>query len=364
MDDMPELRDVEGSPGVKEMGSQALLTLTTGLTEAELAFATLEQLPLRPNLPPTTLRDLQSTALAQLAASPTSGSDLLRKALQSEATSSQSNRRRYSTTLDELDELLDGGWEAGEVVEVAGGRQSGRSSLVLYTLLHHLLTHPNNRAVFIHTSPTFDASRCRSILHILIENERSNGVQIESEDSRNLSTDELAVRTLGRLAVLHPFSPSQALEGLVAETEIKEERPEKLSMVVVDSVETLLGGEPLSNPSPEGHATLVSFARQVKLLARTHALAVFLLNAASTSSTAVVPPITSLPLQQPNVKPTLGVTFTYLTDLTIWTTRAESIWGSDGRGKFIAEVARNRRGEARGWIGFDLSDGLTLRAVD
>lgn len=366
-----------------------------GLTEAELAFATLDELPLHPSLPPATLRDLQTSALVQLAASPSSGTDLLRKALYRESPSVQSAQKCYSTTLPELDELLDGGWEAGEVVEVAGGRQSGRSSLVLYTLLHHLLNHTNNRAVFIHTLPTFDASRCWSILHVLIENERSNGGSVDSEDGRTLSTDELAIKTLGRLAVLHPFSPAQALEGLVVEVEKKGEGLEKLDMVVVDSVETLLGGEALSNPSLEGETgaapqlrtSLTPFPSQVTplsshslvksslllaLMRLRYSCADFclpalrllanlsfpqLVNAASTTSTAVVPPITSLPLQQPNVKPTLGVTFTYLTDLTIWTTRAETIWGSDGKDKFIAEVARNRRGEARGWAGFDLVCG-------
>lgn len=241
---------------------------STGLTEAELAFASLDELPLHAHLPPATLRGLQTSTLVQLAASPSSGTVLLRQALYRESPSSQNNQKRYSTTLAELDELLDGGWEAGEVVEMAGGRQSGRSSLVLYSLLHHLLVHPNNRAVFIHSSPTFDALRCRSILHVLIANERS-GASVDSQDGDDLSTDELAIKTLGRLAVLHPFSPSQALEGLVSEIEKEGEQSEKLGMVVVDSVETLLGGEVLLSPSPEGAydidldtGSLNSFARR------------------------------------------------------------------------------------------------------
>lgn len=218
---------------------------------ADLAFADLAALPPHPDLPPAILRQLQHLALGKLAAPSQSGNQVLQNSPYSHQKSPGSTEK-WSTTLRELDELLDGGFESAEVVEVAGGRQSGRSALVFYTLLYHLLTHVNHRAVFLHTSAQFDAPRCRSILHVLVEDGRANGVTFESEEEETLTTDELAIKVLGRLSVIHPLSPAQALEGISAELEKDEEGLARLSMVVIDSAETLLGGEALSAASAEG----------------------------------------------------------------------------------------------------------------
>lgn len=107
---------------------------------------------------------------------------------------------------------------------------------------------------------------------------------------------------------------------------------------------------------------LTIFVSAAVMLSRSALTPQQLVNSATTttSSTAGIP-ISSLPVRE-HTKPLLGPSFTYLSDLTLWTTKADSIWGSDGRGKFIVEVARNRRGESRGWACFDLvgSDSVVI----
>lgn len=238
------------APRLARRNVQWWRTLTRACTAADLCWADLAALPPHSALSPAQLHRLQQGARVSLLGEPTqaqgqSGASLLRRR-------QNETPPRWTTTLTELDELLGGGIEAGEVVEVAGGRQSGRSSLVLYTILHHLLYHATRRVVFIHTTATFDAERCRQILHVLIDNGRAEGATFESEQGETLSTDKLAIRVLGRLAIVRPFTAQQALDGLVTELEKEGQGLAMLSMAVVDSVETLLGGEALTSPSAEG----------------------------------------------------------------------------------------------------------------
>lgn len=53
-------------------------------------------------------------------------------------------------------------------------------------------------------------------------------------------------------------------------------------------------------------------------------------------------------------KPTLGSTFTYLCDVTLWCTRAETVWGARGQNSLLVEVARNRHGPVGAWLAYEI----------
>ncbi|KAK4049416.1 hypothetical protein OIV83_004149 [Microbotryomycetes sp. JL201] len=148
-----------------------------------------------------------------------------------------------------------------------------------------------------------------------------------------------------------------------------------LSIVIIDSVETLLGGQALRDASAKGHADMVNFMTKLSGLAKDPEmpLTVLLVNTAHGTSQASVGalPTTRFPLHQ-QVKPALGSTFTYLSDLTLWTMRADKIafkpstLGADTRqdeSVFIAEVVKDKRGPTGRWIAFRLTNGVQMQEL-
>jgi hypothetical protein len=58
------------------------------------------------------------------------------------------------------------------------------------------------------------------------------------------------------------------------------------------------------------------------------------------------------PYRTPALRPALGPTFSYLTDLTLWMTRGEKVWGRTGEGTGVVEVITNRAGPSGEWVAF------------
>ncbi|KAM0792853.1 hypothetical protein ACM66B_002617 [Microbotryomycetes sp. NB124-2] len=267
---------------------------------------------------------------------------------------------------------------AGRLVEVVGTRQSGRSALVLEATLSFLLANPRARAAFLHTFPAFEplAFRAREVLTNKVAKAVSAGVHFD-RDGQQLDDDDVAISVLERLSVTRPFTSDQAIESIEAEIEQSKSGDDdlKLSIVIVDSLETLLGGQTLKDSSAKGHADMVAFMTRLDALAKDIKLplTVFLVNTAHSTTPASVGalPTTQFQLRQP-VKPALGATFTYLTDLTIWTMRADKIafktpHSTDAikadEDVFIAEVVKDKRGPTGRWIAFKLVNGVQVEEL-
>ena len=62
------------------------------------------------------------------------------------------------------------------------------------------------------------------------------------------------------------------------------------------------------------------------------------------------------------LSPGLGTPFTHLTDQTLFLTDAQLVWPVEGTGKSIVELARNKKGQSRGWTIFGL-EGSGLEEV-
>jgi hypothetical protein len=88
----------------------------------------------------------------------------------------------------------------------------------------------------------------------LIDERRTEGVSFAGDDGAEVETRELAVGVLGRLSVIKPYTAGQALDGLMVEVGRKDENLATLSMVVIDSVDALLGGEALTSSSAQGES--------------------------------------------------------------------------------------------------------------
>ncbi|GJN88205.1 hypothetical protein Rhopal_001170-T1 [Rhodotorula paludigena] len=196
------------------------------------------------------------------------------------------------------------------------------------------------------------------------------GGSFAGEDGAEPSAEDLAISVLDRLAVSRVAKSGDALDVLAAEVR-SDEKDEVLDMVVVDSLDTLVGGEALASGSAQAHANLIAFMRRLATLARSKSAPLTVITVTSLgipsakgSNTAPIPP--NLPQQPPPLsslphpiplKPALGSTFAYLVDISLVVSPAEPLFGpDDGRDRGFVEVARNVRGETGGMVEFKLHE--------
>ncbi|GAA5903120.1 hypothetical protein JCM6882_006972 [Rhodosporidiobolus microsporus] len=346
------------------------------LTAIDVVFT--PSIPPHPALPPTAFSRLRSLVSAHLGAPSTSGAFLLGQHFDYKGKQPQ----RFSTSLDELDQHLSGGFELGEVVEICGVPGSGRTALALYAILLHLLLHSDKRAAWLDTGGTFDPFRCLAILRdVLIPRLLELGGSFAGEDGQEPGAEDLAISVLDRLAVSRVTKSGDALDTLTSETRA-EGKVETLDMVVVDSLDVLLGGDALTGSSAQGPASLVTFLRRLSSLAQSTTLPLAILvitTAAPTAQTSSSkraatsapsnlppqpPPLSSLPLATP-LKPALGSTYTYQLDVSLLILPGEPLFGPrDGKDRFLVEVTRNPRGKTGQLVAFKLENGVKLEQVE
>ncbi|KAJ7638534.1 P-loop containing nucleoside triphosphate hydrolase protein [Roridomyces roridus] len=278
----------------------------------------------------TTLKELaQITALVAESASAQGhkASDLLR----------DSEPDRFLSGVPQLDQFLEGLTTPRRMIEVSGDRGSGKTSLLLYLVLRHLVEQPQSSVLWIDTTGDFSVTRAEEIL--------------QNFDGPGAST------TLDRLQV------SLALE-VDAVYEVLEDLRLSFNMsrvqgIVVDCV-TPLFSSLLSPVSSHGHAIMTLFMRQLRAFATTFSITVFVVN----NSTLFTPFVPGSASNNPNIrKPSLGPSFTFLTDATVWLVLdAESDSGNEGT-KHIAQLYRSKITAPKSPCWFEMRQGV-LRQIE
>ncbi|BGP29705.1 hypothetical protein JCM10296v2_001444 [Rhodotorula toruloides] len=332
-------------------------------------------LPPHPSLPPDLLDRLRSLVATKLSATSASGAYLLQQSRDHKGKQPQ----RFSSTLADFDDDLDGGFDLGEVIELTGARRSGRTAFALYVLLFHLLIHRDKRAAWLDTTSTFDPYRCLAILrdHLILRL-RAMGGSFAGEDGVEPEAEKLAIEVLDRLAVSQVSKSGAALDILTAEAR-EQGKTRTLDMVVIDTLDVLVGGEAIASGSAQGNANLIAFMRRLHGIARssTNPLCIFVIttlssppptHAASSRKPAPPsgqpPPLSSLPLPNP-LKSALSPTFSYLVDLSLLFVSAEPLFGArEGKERGFVEMVKNRRAQAGGMIGFKLENGVRLEQLE
>lgn len=171
----------------------------------------------------------------------------------------QQNASEPGIVIVDLERLIHGVIPRRHVIEVAGRPQSGRRALVLHCIMQRLLEETETRAVYLYTAPNFNyAQRCRDILRVLIGRKRAEGVDWQNQAGESFETDQLALSVLERLSVVHPFNAQQALQALQAEIDEEANGSPRVTIVCLDTVDALLGGEALSVASAEGQYAFCS----------------------------------------------------------------------------------------------------------
>lgn len=148
---------------------------------------------------------------------------------------------RSSTGLPSLDALLGGGWEGGELVEICGQSNSGKTLLVIYTVLLHLLLNPNHRVVFIDTLSTFDPFRFNAIAGLIIADLRRRRISL-GRQNEGIGWEIISERALSRLDVTKCITSGRTIDAIVGSIE-DTTKEEKMTMVVIDTATNLLSGD-------------------------------------------------------------------------------------------------------------------------
>ncbi|KAG0665337.1 hypothetical protein C6P46_006784 [Rhodotorula mucilaginosa] len=341
------------------------------VTDVDLHFAA--HVPPRRALPPDRVDRFREQVASNLCAVSSTGNELLR---QRNRDGQRGRQQRFSTSLEPLDDYLDGGFDpSGDIVQVTGPRRSGRTAFALYTILLHLLLHPDARGAWFDSSGSFDPHRCLAILRdVLVPRLLKLGGTFAPEGvTEEPAPEELAIAVLDRLAVSRVNKSGQVLDVLANEVGKADEDSNRLDMVVIDSLDNLLGGEALQQGSAEAHASLIVFMRRLTTLARSPSasLAVLVITTLpspstpcrSTDSRSHLPPLSSLPYNPP-LRPALDDTFAHQVDLSLLLTSAVPLFGpEDGKDRGFVEVVKNVRGQEGGLVVFELSDGVILTAL-
>ncbi|KWU44718.1 hypothetical protein RHOSPDRAFT_33801 [Rhodotorula sp. JG-1b] len=350
------------------------------VTDVDLHFAA--HVPPRRALPPDRVDRFREQVASHLCAVSSTGNELLRQRRNRDKNSKDGQRgrsgQRFSTSLEPLDDYLDGGLDRGDIVQVTGPRRSGRTAFALYTILLHLLLHPDARGAWFDSSGSFDPHRCLAILRdVLVPRLLQLGgtfkPQGQEGEGEEPAPEELAMAVLDRLAVSRVNKSGQVLDVLASEVGKADEGNNRLDMVVVDSLDNLLGGEALQQGSAEAHASLIAFMRRLTTLARSPSasLAVLVITtlpssltpSRSTDSRSHLSPLSSLPYNPP-LRPALDDTFAHQVDLSLLFTSATALFGpEDGKDRGFVEVVKNVRGQEGGLVAFELSDGVVLTAL-
>ncbi|GAA5990594.1 hypothetical protein JCM10908_003145 [Rhodotorula pacifica] len=341
------------------------------LTDVDLHFT--PHVPLHRDLPPDQVNRFRDQIATNLCAVSSTGNELLRQSRDRKG----KQRERFSTSLEPLDDFLDGGIDQGEIVQITGPRRSGRTALALYTLLLHLLLHPDARGAWFDSTGTFDPHRCLAILRdVLVPRLLQLGGTFAEEGQEEPTPEQLAIAVLDRLAVSRVTKSGEVLDVLSNEVNA-EGKAGELKMVVIDSLDNLLGGEALQKGAAQAHASLIVFMRRLTLLARSPSASLAILvittvpSAASGSTPARggdthsgVPPMSSLPYHPPP-KPALVETFAHQVDLSLLITSAAPLFGpEDGKDRGFVEVIKSTRSQEGGLVAFQLINGTALAALE
>lgn len=224
-------------------------------------------MPPHRDLSPRRVDRFRDRVARNLCAVSSTGHELLQQQQQRRRTARDSSQggggeaERFSTSLEPLDAWLDGGLDRGEVVHLTGPRRSGRTAFALYTLLLHLLLHPDARGAWFDSTGTFDPHRCLAILRdVLVPRLLDLGATFpptaaaggtEEMVEQDPTPEHLAIAALDRLAVSRVTKAGEVLDVLATEI-AAEDKTGRLDMVVLDSVDNLLGGEALQKGSAQG----------------------------------------------------------------------------------------------------------------
>ncbi|TBU41488.1 P-loop containing nucleoside triphosphate hydrolase protein [Dichomitus squalens] len=251
--------------------------------------------------------------------------------------------------LPELDNLL-GGFGPPRVIEFSGDTGSGKTALALHMAIRHLSFVEDSTVLWIDSSGEFSAERVSTIIP-----------RMEGPYSAT-ALQRLQVSLAFDIEAVH-----EVLESLRQSISTAHNEGYKVPrLVIIDTIASLLGPM-LSATSSQGHAVMTTFMRQLRALAELSPLTVIVINSSTRLEPRNPESRNSEAVFEMRRKPTLGPSFTFLTDATLWLSRRDPDASGESRAGdestlHTAEVLRSRITRSKTWACFKTRNGLVVEA--
>ncbi|KAJ3555745.1 hypothetical protein NM688_g2406 [Phlebia brevispora] len=247
--------------------------------------------------------------------------------------------QEYTSGLSELDDLV-GGFHVPGIIEISGDRDTGKSALALQVVVRHLSARADHSALWIDTTGDLSIDR---VIPILNACDPLPGV------------DTAATRLQLALA----FDLDTIYQALEAAQAPGQSQPVKI--IVIDSV-TPIFRPLLSAISAQGHAMMTVFMQYLRSFAETNSALILVVNGTS----AMTPNDPTTLYSTRARKPALGPSFTYLTDTTVWLSRAviRGEDGIEGMPYHVAETLRSKVARSNTQCCFRIQNGVFCTAED
>ncbi|KAK7690750.1 hypothetical protein QCA50_005849 [Cerrena zonata] len=277
------------------------------------------------------IKDARTLVASQQAAPMVRGDELLREQVHQQETR---DNAAIFCGVKALDDLV-GGFGQHRLLEISGDKGSGKTMLALQACVQHLAGFPGSGTVWIDTTGDFSIDTVPPGM-------------LSGENANNIST------ILERLQVSLAFDLDALQEILEALQDSLNIEP-NLRCIVIDNVTSLIRPI-LSITSSQGHSVMVSLMRQLHLFAEAYSLTIIVINSTSMAN----PRNMDSRFEFTNRKPALGPSFTYMTDATIWLSKADHPHpqpSSTSGDVHTAEILRSRFTPSKTWCPFRICEG-------
>ncbi|KAK3810773.1 MAG: P-loop containing nucleoside triphosphate hydrolase protein [Benniella sp.] len=288
-----------------------------------------------------------------------------------------------------LDQLLGGqGWASGEVNEICGSSGAGKTQLCLMTMVLMLVHNRTSQAIWIDTLDSgFSAQRASDVVRAHIQERQQEQTEENEQYEGDALVEDQVAGVLSRIQV-YTCRDVYDVINVVEVIRTHFEQADNGSgiepfarIVVIDSLTAVFTGL-LRGTDGVGHATMMHTARELRRLALDFNVVVLV----TTSTVQMSHPEEQTPsiLITSNVKPSLGSSWRYATDMQLYLTKLhcvhlpghESVSFADtaregnietlsnertGRDPRAAEIMKSKRLTIGSWCVFDFSpQGLKL----
>ncbi|KAF9791121.1 hypothetical protein BJ322DRAFT_428476 [Thelephora terrestris] len=243
-----------------------------------------------------------------------------------------SDQFKPETGVGNLDGLL-GTTLRDSVVEISGRQGSAATTLALQITCNQLSLHPRATVLWVDTTGDFSPAKANTVLRSTVPHEGTP-------------------TALQRLQVALAFDIDSLFEILNSTTY------DDVGCLVIDNIAPILGPN-LSAVTAEGHAVMTTLVRTLRTISRNHHLTSIITNTSTLMPGGGRNPTSAF--SGTTAKPSLGPTFSYLVDATLWLAKASQVLDTDREDLYIAEILKSRK-TATGWCFLELIGGAFKNA--
>ncbi|KAI9090305.1 P-loop containing nucleoside triphosphate hydrolase protein [Phlyctochytrium arcticum] len=274
-----QLEDPELVDAATRLGYQGARTVRELLTLDKQALST------KSRVSETTIDHLIDLAIQSSLCENISGDELL--------TDEEDHGRTLSSGCPDLDELLEGGFQTGEMVEVAGPSSTGKTQLMFFSAITCTASNPSASVLYIDSGNAFSAAR---ISQLFLASDRFESFRLTGMDVEHV---------LGRITHV-PCYDAYALIDILEQLDVNlrlkaESFYQGLQMMVIDSIGSVLGPI-VGYGQPHGYAIMTTIGQMIKHIATKYHIAVMVVNSAVSTDFGAGPVDPSLV----RTKPALG----------------------------------------------------------